>query len=143
MQGGLCASVSAQFRTRSTPSNALHSLDLPGVGGLVSSADRCSVSSVRGCVPCLAWSVLPPVVCRRSGCAGGWGLHLWGIWGEPGGGVVDTWRRKNSKKAFFGVRAANTHPTFTNQNPSDCASLQKFRKIQKDPFRSLDCGIIS
>lgn len=36
-----------------------------------------------------------------------------------------------------------THPTFTNQNPSDCASLQKFQKIQKDPFRSLDCGIIS
>lgn len=36
-----------------------------------------------------------------------------------------------------------THPTFTNQNLSDCASLQKFRKIQKDPFRSLDCAIIS
>lgn len=66
-----------------------------------------------------------------------------GYIGRTGGGVVDTSRRKNSKKAFFGVRAANTHPTFTNQNPSDCASLQKFRKIQKDPFRSLDCGIIS
>ena len=36
-----------------------------------------------------------------------------------------------------------THPTFTKRNPSDCASRQKFQKIQKDPFRSLDCGIIS
>lgn len=32
--------------------------DLPGVGGLVSSADRCSVSSVRACASCLAWSAL-------------------------------------------------------------------------------------
>lgn len=73
----------------------------------------------------------------------GLGLHRRGIWGEPGGGVVDTSRRKNSKKAFSGGCAANTHPTFTKRHPSDCAILQIFRKIQKDPFRSLDCGIIS
>lgn len=124
--------------------------DLPGAACLVSGADRCSVSSVRACVPCLVWSALHPawfallpVLCSLSGCAGGWGLHRRGIWGEPGGGVVDTSRRKNSKKAFFEVRVANTHPTFTKRNLSDCASLQIFRKIQKDPFRSLDCGIIS
>ena len=122
----------------------------PRAACLVSGADRCSVSSVRARVSCLAWSalhlvrpVLLPVMCSRSGCAGVLGSPPAGYTGSTGSGVVDTSRRKNSKKAFFGVRAANTHPTFTNQNPSDCASLQKFRKIQKDPFRSLDCGIIS
>lgn len=46
------------------------------------------------------------------------------------------------EKGVFEVRVANTHPTFTNQNPSDCASLQKFQKIQKDPFPCLICGIL-
>lgn len=41
-----------------------------------------------------------------------------------------------------GVPFANTHPTFTKRNPSDCASLQIFRKIQKDPERGLRCGIL-
>lgn len=40
------------------------------------------------------------------------------------------------EKGAFGVSLANTYPIFTNQNPSDCASLQKFRKKQKDPLRS-------
>nr|DAU19849.1 MAG TPA: hypothetical protein [Caudoviricetes sp.] len=57
-------------------------------------------------------------------------------------GWVDSLRRKNSKKAFFSVHLANTHPTFTKQNPSDCASLQKFRKIQKDPSPGLICVIL-
>nr|DAR83579.1 MAG TPA: hypothetical protein [Caudoviricetes sp.] len=48
-----------------------------------------------------------------------------------------------NKKGVFGVPLTNTHPTFTNPNPSDCASLQKFRKIQKGPSRSLECAIIS
>lgn len=30
---------------------------------------RRGVSSVRACVPCLAWSALLPVPCSRSGCA--------------------------------------------------------------------------
>ena len=67
----LSVSKSAQFRTRCPPSRS------PGVACLVSSADRCSVSSVRACVPCLAWSVLHlarpallPVLCSLSGCAG-------------------------------------------------------------------------
>ena len=122
----------------------------PAAACLVSGADRCSVSSVRACVPCLAWSALHlvwpvplPVLCSPSGCAGGWGLHRRGIQEAPGVGWVDSLRRKNSKKAFFSVHLANPHPTFTNPNPSDCASLQKFQKIQKDPFRSLNCAIIS
>lgn len=46
--------------------------DRPGVVCLVSSADRCSVSSVRACVSFLAWSALHlarpallPVMCRE------------------------------------------------------------------------------
>ena len=58
-------------------------------------ADRCSVSSVRACAPvCRVLHGLPwylpalvlvrPVLCSPSGYAGGWGLHLWGVWGAPG-----------------------------------------------------------
>lgn len=128
-----CIRKSVVCRTRCLPSSARRRYDLPGAA--------CPASG-RVC-RCVAWSALLPVLCGLSGCAGGLGSPPAGYIGSAWGGVVDTSRRKNSKKAFFGVRAANTHPTFTNQNPSDCASLQKFRKIQKDPFRSLDCGIIS
>ena len=124
--------------------------DRPCVACLVSSADRCSASSVwavvcPGTCPALvlARPVLLPVLCSPSGCAGDWGIHRRGIQGAPGVGWSIVSVEKIKKRRFFGVRAANTHPTFTNQNPSDCASLQKFQKIQKDPFRSLDCGIIS
>lgn len=66
-----------------TVSDTLHALQRPAplrsarVGGLVLSAGRCSVSSVRACVcRCVAWSALHlarsallPVMCRPSGCA--------------------------------------------------------------------------
>lgn len=90
-----------------------------------------------------ARSALLPVLCSQSGRAGGWGIHLWGIWGEPGVRWSVARFPKPKKKAFFWIPLANTHPIFTNPNPSDCASLQKFQKLQKDPFWSLDCGIIS
>lgn len=133
---GYGASVFAQFRTRCPPSTALPP---------VRSARR-SVSSVRACVPCLVWSALHlarpallPVLCSLSGCAGGWGLHRRGIQGAPGvGQVMPAHSEANKKGTFF----ANAHPTFTNQSLSDCASLQKFQKIQKDPSQSLDCAII-
>ena len=91
------------------------------------------------------WHGLPCcLLCAgRPGALEWAGVHLRGIQEAPGVGWVDSLSRKNSKKAFFGVSLANTHPTFTKRNPSDCASLQKFRKIQKGPFRNLDCGIIS
>lgn len=125
----------------------------PGAVCLVSGADRCNVSNVRECrgMVCpdtcppwyLARPALLPVLCSPSGCAGGWGLHPRGIQGAPGVGQVMPAIKFFKEKGVFGIPLANTHPTFTNQNPSDCASLQKFRKIQKDPFRSLDCDIIS
>nr|DAX00066.1 MAG TPA: hypothetical protein [Bacteriophage sp.] len=99
------------YRTHPTPSSARRRYGLP-----------C-------CLPC---AVVPGAL--------GLGSPPLGYIGRAGGGVVDTSRRKNSKKAFSGVRVANTHPTFTKRNPSDCASLQKFRKIQKRPlFRSNLC----
>nr|DAV81830.1 MAG TPA: hypothetical protein [Caudoviricetes sp.] len=84
------------------------------------------------CVVCLAACCVLLFRARWSGrgCTGG-------VYRERRGwGWVDSLRRKNSKKAFFGVRVANTHPTLTKRNLSDCASLQKFRKKQKDPLRS-------
>ena len=68
-------------------------------------------------------------------------------WGHPGGigpearvGAVSLVSSDQNKKGTF---FANTHPTFTKRNLSDCASLQIFRKIQKGPSRSLDCAIIN
>lgn len=97
----LIVSVGAQVigyaydRGITAPSSARRRYDPPGAPCLVSSADRCSVSSVRACVPCLAWSALHlarpallPVMCRPSGCAGVWGLHRRGIQGAPGAGWV-------------------------------------------------------
>lgn len=153
----LIVSVGAQVigyaydRGIAAPSSARRRYDPPGAVCLVSSADRYSVSSVRACVPCLAWSALHlarpallPVMCRPSGCAGGLGSPPAGYTGRAGGGVGHT-RDKifQRKRRFQGGVSQTTHPTFTNRNPSDCASLQNFRKIQKDPFRNLDCAIIS
>ena len=106
---GFGVSDFAQFRTHCADSPApLHRPDLPGAVRLVSSADRCSVSSVRACVPCLAWSALHlarpallSVLCSPSGYAGGWGLHLRGIQGAPGVGQVMPAHSETHKKAFF------------------------------------------
>ena len=140
----------AQFRThcaalqpRAPPRSARRRLS--GIG--CRPVQRVRRPGVCAGAPCLAWSVLHlarpallPVLCSPSGCAGGWGLHLRGIQGAPGVGQVMPAHSEANKK---GVLLANTHPTFTNPNPSDCASLQKFQKIQKGSFRSLDCVIIS
>nr|DAK00198.1 MAG TPA: hypothetical protein [Caudoviricetes sp.] len=41
-----------------------------------------------------------PALCSLSGCAGGWGLHLWGIWGEPGVGRSPPLVEKIQKRRF-------------------------------------------
>lgn len=100
----------------------------------------CRVRSAAGGLPCI-WHGLPCYLCCavRPGALGA-EVSTRGVYRERRG-----WGRscplipKQIKKAF----PLHTHPTFTNPNPSDCASLQKFRKIQKDPFQSLDCAIIS
>lgn len=142
----------AQFRTHFTPSNSLHRHDLPRAVCLVSSADRCSVSSVRACVSCLAWSALVfarpgfgmvcSAACDVQSVRARWG-HLGGMGPEARVGAVSPVSSDQNKKGVFCVPLANTHPTFTKRNQSDCASLQIFRKKQKDPSRRLDCDIIS
>lgn len=144
-------SAFAQFRTCCQPSSAMPLVRSArrGLSGIecrpVQRVQRpgVCVGAWRG-LPCI-WAriALLPVVCSRSGCAGVQGGHRRGIWDEPVVGWSTPRVEKIKKRRFFGVRVANTHPTFTKRNLSDCASLQIFRKIQKDPFRSLDCGIIS
>lgn len=134
-------SKSAQFRTRSTPSSVLHSPDLPSVACLVLGADRRSVSSVRACVSCIAWSALHlvrpallPVLCSLSGCAG--------RCREPPAGYIAA-AQPRPVSPVTTEKIKKTHPTFTKRRPSDCASLQKFRKIQKDPSSGLICAILN
>lgn len=124
-------SAFAQFRTHCPPSSA----------AAVPIAQRAQRPGVCVC----AWRGLPCCLycAGRPGALGCWGLRRRGIQGALGVGQVMPAIKFFKEKGVFSVPLANTHPTFTNQNPSDCASLQKFQKIQKDPFRSLDCGIIS
>lgn len=112
---------------------------------------RCIVFSALGCVPCLAWSALVfarpgsgtacPAACvvQPVRVRWGWGLHLGGMGPETRVEAVSPVSSDQNKK---GTIFANTRPTFTNQNPSDCASLQKFRKIQKGPSPGLICAIL-
>ena len=101
----------------------------------------CPVSGCVGGMPCLActpWYLarhaLLPALRRRSGCAGvGSGTPA----GYTASGVPRPVRPSTTEKI------KKTHPSFTKRHSSDCASLQKFQKIQKDPFQSLDCAIIS
>jgi hypothetical protein len=82
------------------------------VGGLVLSADRCSVSGVR-----MRW---------------GWGLHLWGIWGEPGVGWSTPRVEKIQKRRFpylptpFFLRKTLYFPI---------VNLKNFPQKQKDPYK--------
>ena len=125
---------------RSTPRTLS---DSPGAACLVSSADRCSVSSVRACVSVcgLLWAV-----CLASGtpCAAACAVQpvrvRWGLGSPPlgymeraRGRVVYSSHRKNSKKAFFGVPSPHLpHPHKTKR-----LSLCKSPKIPKNTKRPL------
>ena len=126
--------------------------DLPGARPVwyrVQTGAACPASGrVCRCVVCcgrsalhLARPVLLPVLCSPSGCAGGWGLHLWGIWREPGVGW-STARIEKIQKRRFSAFPLHTYPILTKRNVCHCASLQKFQKIQKDPSPGLICVIL-
>ena len=117
-------SAFAQFRTHCPPSSA----------AAVPIAQRAQRPGVCVC----AWRGLPCCLycAGRPGALGCWGLRRRGIQGALGVGQVMPAIKFFKEKGVFGVPLANTHPTFTKRNLSDCASLQKFRKIQKDPLRS-------
>jgi hypothetical protein len=151
---GFGLSAFAQFRTHCPPSSVpppvrsarrglsgiecspVQRVQRPGVCACARSAAG-MVCLASGTACAAACSVQSPRVCW--GC----GLHRRGMQGAPGVGWVMPAIKFFKEKGVFGVPLTNTHPSFTKRHPSDCASLQKFLKIQKDPFRSLDCAIIS
>lgn len=125
-------------------SDTLHALqlrrrpDLPRAPCLASSADRCSASSVRACVPCtvccgrsalhLARPVLLPVLCSPSGYAGVGG-------GTPAGHIVAAQPRPVS-------------PVTTEKNkkgskttPPSLPILKISRKNKKTPTKGL-CSVL-
>lgn len=79
--------------------------------------------------PCRRYD-LPGVVCLASGtaCAAACGVQTvrvrWGLGSPPAGYTAAAQPRPVSLPNTEKIK--KTHPTFTNQNPSDCASLQKF-----------------
>lgn len=139
-------SVSDTLRRQSSPRRRP---DLPGTACLVSSADKCSVSSVRACVHCLAWSALHlarpallPVVCSPPGCAGGWGLHLWGIWGAPGVGWSTPRIEKIQKRRFQRLCRKLPTPSFLRKTPPPPLLIPKISpKNKKTPTKGL-CSVL-
>lgn len=82
--------------------------------------------------------VVPCVVCLASGtvCAAACDVQAvrvrWRLVAPPAGYTAAAQPRPVSPVTTEKIK--KTHPAFTNQNPSDCASLQKFQKIQKRPL---------
>lgn len=104
-------------------------------------AARPAFGRVCRCVACcgrsglhLARSALLPVLCSLSGCAGGWGLHLWGIWGEPGVGWSTPRVEKIQKRHFPFLPT----PSFLRKTPYPLLSISKIsRKNKKTPTKGL------
>lgn len=101
------------------------------------------VGAWRG-LPCI-WHGLPCCLCC-SVCPGalGWGLHLWGIWGEPGVGWSTPRVEKIQKRRFIKGMVIH-HPLFSAQNtPPPIANLKNFAQKQKDPYKgSVFCAILA
>ena len=82
----------------------------------------------------LARPALLPVVRSPSGCAGGWGLHLWGIWGESGVGWSIPRVEKIQKRRFSFLPT----PSFLRKTPPPPLSISKIsRKNKKTPTKGL------
>ena len=131
------------------PSSARRRPDLPGAACLLSSADRCSVSSVWACVSvrgvvCLASGTACPAACAVQSVRVRWaGVSTSGVYGESRGWGWSTPRvEKIQKRRFSWVASQTTHPILTKRNVCHCAIFQIFRKIQKGPFPGLICAIL-
>lgn len=128
---GFWLSDFAQFRTRSTPSSACSRPDLPSAACLVLSADRCSVSSVRVCVSCLAWSALLPVMCAVR-------FGVLGAGAPPAGYTAAALPRPVSLSTTEKIKKAQKN------HPTPIANLKNFPQKQKDPYKgSVFCAILS
>ena len=127
-----------------TVSDTLHALQRPATGTIcpvwavwyrVQTGAAC-LTSGRACL------ALPPIVCRRSGCAGGgWCLHLWGIWREPGVGRSTPRVEKIQKRRFSFLPT----PSFPRKTPyPPIVNLKNFPQKQKDPYKgSAFCAILA
>ena len=117
--------------------------DLPGAACMVSGVYRCSVPSVRACVPCLASGTDCAAACDVQAVRVRWGLglHLWGIWGEPGVGWSTPRVEKIQKRRFIKV-VVNYHPRLSAQNTSPLLPISKIsRKNKKTPTNGL-CSVL-
>lgn len=74
----------------------------------------------------------------------GLGLHLWGIWGEPGVGWSTPRVEKIQKRRFIKV-VVNHHPRLSAQNTPPLLPISKIsRKNKKDPYKgSAFCAILA
>lgn len=124
--------------------------DLPGAACLVSSVDRCSVSSVWACVvPCmvcpgtcpvlvLARPALLPVTCNPSGCAGAW-ISTSGVYGASRGWGWSVARIPKPIKRRFSCLPT---PSFLHKSPYPLLPISKIpRKNKKTPTKCL-CSVL-
>lgn len=124
----------ARFRTRCPPSSAPHPVRSSQRG--LSGIECRPVQRVQHPGVCVgAWRGLPCIWhglrCCLS-CAVRPGAL--GLGSPPAGYTAAALPRPVSPVTTEKIK--KTHPTLTKRNLSDCASLQKFRKKQKDPLRS-------
>ena len=118
--------------------------DLPGAACLVSGADRCSVSSVRACVPvrgvvCLASGTACPAACRVRSFRVRWaGVSTSGAYGASRGwgwSIVSV--EKIQKRRFLHIT-----PSFLRKSPRPLLPISKiFRKNKKTPTKGL-CSVL-
>lgn len=108
--------------------------DLPGAACPASGrACRCASCCVRSALH-LARPTLLPVLCSPSGCAGGWGLHLWGIWREPGVGRSTPRVEKIQKRRFSAFLLPTPTPSSQNETSVIVQVSKNSEKYKKTPF---------
>ena len=136
-----CSFGRALLDTRRTLSIPRRRHDLPGVACLVSSADRCSVSSVRACVSVcgLLWAV-----CLASGtaCATACAVQSlrvrWGLESPPAGHTGAAQPRPGSLSTTEKIKKAQ------KITPPPIVNLKNFPQKQKDPYKgSTFCAILA
>lgn len=117
--------------------------DTPGTPPPLRSARR-GLSGI-GCRPvqrvqrpgvCVVPCVVCPATCYVQAVRVRWG----GLGSPPAGYIAAAQPRPVSLSTTEKIK--KTHPTFTKRNQSDCASLQIFQKIKKDPSPGLICAIL-
>ena len=140
-------SASAQFRTHPAPRRRY---DLPGVACLVSSADRCSVSSVWAAVcpgTCLPWfwHGLPCCLCCAV-CpdALGLGSPPAGYTGSSGGGVGHARDKIFQRKRRFSWFVLLTPTSSSQTKPHLIVQVSKnSEKNKKTPYGAIECVILA